>query len=206
MSTSKALEIWTAQTLCDIGILLSIVSFLFHIGRPYFERILSRFSLRVAADLWWVVYIVLRDGTLFLAFLLGFLHLNLDLMADIKIGLPFVPLGTVALAAALLLKVFRNAEDVNRPFRLSTYMVALGAFLNVIGYVLVMEAPGEEYEAAKTTFWHTMKSCRSNANPALATVTFYVAFALLGLLAVKATIKCLRLYRTAGKDNTSVSD
>jgi hypothetical protein len=65
-STGKALEVWTAQTVCDLGILLSIVSFLLHIGRPYFDRILSRFSLRVAADIWWIVYIVLRDGTLFL--------------------------------------------------------------------------------------------------------------------------------------------
>ena len=30
----KGLEIWSAQTLCDISILLSIVSFLCHIGRP----------------------------------------------------------------------------------------------------------------------------------------------------------------------------
>jgi hypothetical protein len=42
MQTSKALEIWTAQTLCNIGILLSLVSFLLHIGRPYFERIQAR--------------------------------------------------------------------------------------------------------------------------------------------------------------------
>lgn len=64
MTTAKALEIWTAQTLCDIGILLSIVSFCLHIGRPYFERILSRFTLRVAADLWWIVYVCLRDGSI----------------------------------------------------------------------------------------------------------------------------------------------
>jgi hypothetical protein len=58
------------------------------------------------------LYVLLRDGTLFVAVLLGFWTLNLDLMADIKIGLPFVPLGTVALAAALLLKVLHNTEDV----------------------------------------------------------------------------------------------
>lgn len=97
MSTAKALEIWTAQSLCDIGILLSILSFCLHIGRPYFERILGRFTLRVAADLWWVVYIALRDGSLFLALLFGLLNLNMDLMADIKIGLPFVPSGLSSL-------------------------------------------------------------------------------------------------------------
>lgn len=53
MDNYKALEIWTAQTLLNIGILLSFVSFLLHIGRPYFERIQSRIALRVAADMWW---------------------------------------------------------------------------------------------------------------------------------------------------------
>ena len=196
----KALEIWTAQTLCGIGILLSVISFLLHIGRPYFERILSRFTLRVAADLWWVVYVVLRDGTLFFATVLGFWHLNLDLMADIKVGLPFVPLGTVALAAALLVKVFFNAEDVNRSLCLSTCLVTLGALLNTVGFVFVMEGPPLEQGIAKTVFWQTMRSWRSNQNPQLATITFYVSFSLLfGLVAV-AAVKAARLYGMAGRE------
>ena len=190
----KALEIWTAQTLCDIGILLSVIAFLLHIGRPYFERILGRFTLRVAADLWWVVYILLRDGTLVFATLFGFWNLNLDLMADIKVGLPFVPLGTVALAAALLVKVFRNAEDVNRSMRLSTWLVTLGAVLNTVGYVFVMEGPGEEYAASKTVFWQTLQSWRSNENPELATITFYVTFFLLTVLVTIAVVRALQLY------------
>lgn len=198
ISTAKSLEIWTAQSLADLGILLSIVSFLLHIGRPYFDRILSRMTLRVAADLWWLVYVVLRDGSLFLAAVIGLFHLNLDLMADIKIALPFVPLGTVALAAALLVKVFRNAEDLNRSFRWSVYLVSAGALLNFAGFVLVMEAPGHEYAAARTAFWQTMVSWRSNANPPLATVTFYVTLAMLVALGVWAFALAVRLYRQAG--------
>jgi hypothetical protein len=193
MSNVKALEIWTAQTLCDVGILLSIVSLLLHIGRPYFERVLGRLTLRVAADLWWLIYVVLRDGTLFVAVLLGFWGLNLDLMADIKIGLPFVPLGTVALAAALLFKVFSNSEDVTRSYRMASALVLLGTLLNTIGYVFVMEAPGEEYAAAKSRFWQTLVSWRSNANPELATITFYIATSLLVALLAVACIKGFRL-------------
>lgn len=197
MTNAKALEIWTAQTLCDIGILLSVISFLLHIGRPYFERILGRLTLRVAADLWWMAYIVLRDGTLFLAALFGFWNLNLDLMADIKIGLPFVPLGTVALSAALLIKVFQNSEDLTTSYRLSTTLVTVGALLNTVGYALVMEAPGEEYAASKTAFWQAMYSLRSNVNPGLATGTFYVTFALISVLVLIAVAKALRLLKAA---------
>jgi hypothetical protein len=199
MSNVKALEIWTAQTLCDVGILLSIVSLLLHLGRPYFERILSRLTLRVAADIWWLLYVVLRDGTLFVAVLLGFWGLNLDLMADIKIGLPFVPFGTVALSAALVLKVFRNSEDVNRSYRWASALVLVGTSLNTIGYVFVMEAPGEEYAAAKSSLWRTLVSWRSNANPEMATVTFYIAIAALFVLLAAASIKAFRLSALASQ-------
>ncbi len=199
MTNAKALEIWTAQTLCDIGILLSILSFCLHIGRPYFERIMSRFTLRVAADLWWVVYVALRDGSLFFALLFGILNLNMDLMADIKIGLPFVPMGTVILAAALVWKVFKNTEDLNLAFRIGTWLVAIGSLLNTLGYVLVMEAPGDEYAAAKTGFWQTMVSWRSNANPELAAVTFYACFSALAIIAGVAFVMAIRVYSRSAK-------
>lgn len=179
MNTYKALEIWTAQTLLDLGILFSIISALLHIGRPYFERILSRMTLRVAADLWWLIYIILRDGLLFFAVLFIFLNVNLDLMADIKIGLPFVPLGMIILIISLIIKVFRNTEDYNKLSKINNYIITFGAFLNFLGYVLVMEAPGDEYAAAKQPFWQTMKSLRSNLNPELSTVVFYITFVLL---------------------------
>ena len=197
MTNAKALEIWTAQTICDLGILLSVVSFLLHIGRPYFERILGRLTLRVAADLWWLLYIAMRDATLFVAVLFGFWGLNLDLMADIKIALPFVPLGTTALAGALWLKAFGNAEDPSRRYRAVTLLVCFGALLNTLGYVFVMEGPGREYRAAGQPFWKAMLSLRSNANPELATATFYGAGALLLLLGVTAAIRGFRMLRAA---------
>lgn len=200
MSIAKDLEVWTAQTLCDTGILMSVVACALHLGRPYFERILGRFTLRVASDLWWLLYTILRDGALFMAVLLGLLTLNLDLMADIKIGLPFVPLGTVALLAALLAKVFRNTEDVNKAHIRMVRLVCLGAVLNFMGYVLVMEAPGQEYEAAGTWVWRFLESLRSNRNPTLATWSFYGAMGLVALLGLGAMARTERLLRKGAAD------
>ena len=185
MNTYKALEIWTAQTILDLGILASVVSALLHIGRPYFERILSRMTLRVAADIWWLFYTILKDGLLFLAVLFIFLNVNLDLMADIKIGLPFVPFGLVLLVVALIIKVFKNTEDFNILAKVNNFVITSGAFLNFLGYVLVMEAPGDEYQAAREPFWQFMKSLRSNLNPGLSTVVFYITF---GLLLITFTV------------------
>ncbi len=196
MSNYKALEIWTAQTLLNMGILFSIISALLHLGRPYFERILSRMTLRVAADLWWLAYIILRDGLLFLSVLFIFLNVNMDLMADIKIGLPFIPFGMVVLIIGLIVKVFRNTEDFNRLSKINNYIICFGALLNFIGYVFVMEAPGDEYAAAKEPFWIFMKSLRSNLNPSLSTVVFYITFTMLIVTFVAAIYNFSKLYKS----------
>lgn len=199
MNTYKALEIWTAQTLLNIGILFSIISALLHLGRPYFERILSRMTLRVAADIWWLLYIILKDGLLFMSVVFIFLNMNLDLMADIKIGLPFVPLGMLLLIVALIIKVFKNTEDVNKLSIISNYIVASGAFLNLFGYVFVMEAPGDEYTASKQQFWMMMKSWRSNLNPEFATIIFYITFTLLIALSIITVIAFAKKLNASNK-------
>ena len=56
----------------DVGILLFDRLVFLHIGWSYCECILSRLTLRVAADVWRILYRVFRDGILFLAVLLGF--------------------------------------------------------------------------------------------------------------------------------------
>jgi len=184
-----------------LGILFSIISALLHIGRPYFERILSRMTLRVAADMWWLIYIILRDGLLFFSVLFIFVNVNLDLMADIKVGLPFVPFGMVVLVIALVIKVFRNTEDFNKLARNNNYIIAAGAFLNFLGYLLVMEAPGDEYAASKQPFWMFMKSLRSNLNPWLSTVVFYVTYGLLIIIFAFAFYYFSKQFKLKEKEN-----
>jgi hypothetical protein len=123
-------------------------------------------------------------------------------MADIKIALPFVPLGTAALAGAPWLKAFGNAEDPSRRYRAVTLLVCFGALLNTFGYVFVMEGPGREYRAAAQPFWRAMLSLRSNENPELATATFYGAgnAGTLLILGLTAAIRGLRMLRAATAD------
>jgi len=201
MNNYKALEVWSAQSILDLGILFSIISALLHIGRPYFERILSRMTLRVAADLWWIAYVILRDGLLFFSVLFIFLNTNLDLMADIKIALPFVPFGMVLLVIALLIKVFGNTEDVNKLSIINNYIICTGAFLNLIGYAFVMESPGDEYAVATQPFWIFMDSLRSNKNPWLATVVFYITFGMLIITFLVAIILSIKQARQRSNNN-----
>ena len=172
----KDLEVWTLQTLCDVGITMSITTFVLHSGRGYFERTVRQLQAKMAEEMWWVTYLLVRDVSLFAAVLIGFLMLNPDIMADIKIGLPFVPLATVLMAWAGLVKLAsRGSGDTVAQGRASA-LLTLAAGLNTIGYTLVMEGPGEEYAHAKCGFWRTMESLKSNHNPELAIWTFYVCF------------------------------
>jgi hypothetical protein len=120
-------------------------------------------------------------------------------MADIKIGLPFVPLGMMLLIISLIIKVFRNTEDINKLSRINNYIISAGALLNMLGYILVMEAPGDEYAASQQSFWILMKSWRSNINPLLSTVVFYVTFAILIITFVVALSLFAKQFRVKEK-------
>jgi len=180
----KDLEVWTLQTFCDAGILLSFTTFVLHVGRGYFERTVRQLQAKMAEEMWWVTYLLVRDASLFAAVLIGFLMLNPDIMADIKIGLPFVPLATVLMTWAGLVKLTSRGGGDIAARNWATTLLALAAASNTIGFTLVMEAPGNEYAHVKTAFWQAMRSLRSNANPDLAIWTFYVCFAAMVALVI----------------------
>ncbi|HYU79522.1 MAG TPA: hypothetical protein VEK56_11090 [Vicinamibacterales bacterium] len=159
----------------------------------------------MAADLWWIAYLTIRDGSLLASVLLGFLTLNLDLMADIKIGLPFVPLATPTLAAALVVKTFYTMGDDRSPDRAAMSLVLIGALLNMLGYVLVMEAPGDEYAVSHSLFWQTLVGWRSNTNRPLAVVSFSIAIAALAALAVWVCVLSLRQSHSSPEDQSNVA-
>lgn len=183
------MEVWTAQSLCDIGILLSITTFVLHVGRGYFERTVRQLQAKMAEEVWWVTYLLTRDISLFASVLIGFLVLNPDLMADIKIGMPFVPVATVLMAWAGLVKLTSRGPGDSVAQKRATTLLALAAASNTIGYTLVMEAPGKEYEHVKCAFWQAMRSLRSNANPELSIWTFYICFAALVVLVVAFVLR-----------------
>ena len=189
---AKDLEVWTLQTICDAGILLSVTTFVLHSGRSYFERTVRQLQAKMAEEMWWVTYLLVRDASLFGAVLIGFMLLNPDIMADIKIGVPFVPLATVLMAWAGLVKLTsRGPGDSAAQGRAST-LLAVAAALNTIGFTLVMEGPGEEYAHAKCAIWKTRESLKSNHNPELAIWTFYVCFAALVALVIAFVLKSRR--------------
>ncbi len=102
-----------------------------HLARPYMLTTTRKFSLRLAADIWWVLYVGLRDVVVVLAFVMSFMYLFPDVLVgnDLPIG---GSLATAVLFGVLLTKLVADADDDPRAFRIVSYLLAAGATLYIV--------------------------------------------------------------------------
>ena len=182
---AKALEVWTLQNLFNISIMLGILATGLAMVQGYYQALERRLSLRVSIEVWRVFVIVAVDILLAIVVLVGYLVLNPDIMADIKIAVPFCPVATIFFAIALVLRLFHGGHDTaSKNFRRSLYWMLAADVLNIIGFTYIMEAPSGEYLANHPSpSWQYIKThLRSNANPNgldLSQVTFNICFPIL---------------------------
>jgi hypothetical protein len=170
----KALEIWTLQNLCNGAIIMGFLVLALVAGRGYLEVLKTRLSLRVAIEAWETVVDMGVDVLLLILVLIGLFVTNLDVLADIKVAVPWVPLAFLLMGAALIFRAFYGGHAPGS----SSWWTALGlitaaCLLNWFGFTFVMEAPGHEY--LKLPFADTLislRDMRSNANPSLSMTTF----------------------------------
>ncbi len=189
---SKALEVWTLQTLLDISIVTGLVAFGLTLVQPYFASLRRRLTLRVSLEWWDVFSVLLVDVFLAFTVTVGFIILNPDIMADIKVAVPFVPLATVLFALALLLRLLHGGHTPGKPaFLRAVWLMFVANLVNIVGFSLIMEAPSGEYlELHPSSFWTFIKShLRSNASPhglELNQISFYIFFPILLVMFVYA--------------------
>jgi len=198
---AKALEMWSLQTTADVSIILTLLALGLALIRRYIRQISARLTLRVSVEIWDAATVMLTDLMLSLALLLGFVVLNPDIMADIKIAVPFLPVATVLLAAALVLRLFHGGHVTgSRASLAALWLMGGAALLDIVGYTLVMEAPGSEYlDLHPSVFWVWVKThLRSNALPRgleVAQVSFAICFVLLMLVLAWGFVAGLRHQR-----------
>jgi hypothetical protein len=210
----KALEIWSLQNLCDGAILLGFVALAVVVSRGYLEALKSRLTLRVAIEAWDSFLDLGTDVLLLLAVLIGLFVTNLDIMADIKIAVPWVPVGLALLGIGLLLRAFYGGHvPGSRPWWAAVGFLAVGCALNWFGFTFIMESPGDEY--VKLPFGETLislESMRSNMNPGLTMTTFFFTATLFALefvwaviAALSHTMRWIKQTRTVGQGERNQS-
>jgi len=188
-ATHKDLELWTLTTLADLMVMLLIMGFVLHLADRYFSYTLHSFRVRMSGEHWGMIFLIVRDGALILSFLFGLILINPDIMGDIKLAVPFLPLGTVVLGAALLVKMGWDVASNRKADVLFTSLLFLAVLLEYFGFTFVMEAAPSEWLKQVAPFWGSLRAMRSNVNPHLAIVTFWVVFPMivalfLGMLGV----------------------
>ncbi len=143
---AKGLEIWTLQTLLNISIILGMFSLGFIIIQKYYKSLQKHLTLRVSIEVWELFTILIADLFLTITVIIGFLVLNPDIMADIKVAVPFIPAATVLFAFGLLVRLFYNGhKPTDKNFRLAIWFIFAANLINIIGFSIIMEAPGKEY-------------------------------------------------------------
>ena len=137
---------WMVSTLVAFLPALWTMALILHLGRPYVLRSLRRMGLRLGADIWWMSYLLIRDGVLLITFALSFIFFSPNLAASMPFPIT-APLATLLLFLALVVKLTRRADDDIAAYRLTTAFLVAGATLYYGALVFAVEAASQDYLA-----------------------------------------------------------
>jgi hypothetical protein len=153
-----------------------------HLGRPYILEMIERFTLRLGADLLWLIYIALRDLLIVSGVVMSFMFFFPDVVITDKLPLTG-GLAAACLFGVLLVKLMGDPDHNLRAFRLVTGLLALGALFYFVPYLFGVQfnavAPGQ---FAPVSTWLV-----TNTNPQWAVGIGYVSTALLAIMGAIAT-------------------
>jgi len=120
-------------TIAAALVILWILSVALHLARPYMVRATGKFTLRLGADLWWIIYVALRDLILLQVFLGSFIFFYPDVVSGQ--ALPITgSLAAVCAFAALLIKLMTKGDADLNGMRAQVLLIGLGAALYVTPY------------------------------------------------------------------------
>jgi hypothetical protein len=158
-----------------------------HLGRPYILDMIDRFTLRLGADLLWLVYVALRDLLIVSGVVMSFMFFFPDVVKGMALPLTG-GLAAVVLFAVLLIKLVGDPDHDPRAFRIVTWLLGLGALLYFVPYIFGVQATG----VVTGTFADISNFLVTSNNPNWAVAFAYISIALLsvmGALAVGYTLR-----------------
>jgi len=165
-----------------------------HLGRPYILDMIDRFTLRLGADLLWLVYVALRDLLIVSGVVMSFMFFFPDVV--VTDNLPITGgLAAATLFAVLLIKLTGDPDHDANLFRAVTYLLGLGALLYFIPYMLGVQANAiAAGQLANISAWMV-----TSTNPIWAVGLAYVSIGLLAVMGAFATIYAIRTGGRAGQ-------
>lgn len=127
-------ESFVEGTIAAALVILWILSVALHLARPYMVRTTGKFTLRLGADLWWIIYVALRDLVLLNVFLGSFIFFFPDVVTGVDLPITGGVAAVCAFAALLIKLTTKGDEDVFW-MRIQVILVGIGAGLYLTAYL-----------------------------------------------------------------------
>ncbi len=162
-------------------VVLWVLALGLHLARPFMVRATHKFTLRLGADLWWIIYVALRDLILLQVFLGSFIFFY----PDVVTGQPLPITGGIAAVCAfgaLLIKLMTKGDSDLNGVRLQTLLLGAGAALYV----------GPYFFGSQMTLLHgrvtdqLLSVLVSSNNPDVAAALCYISAAIAGVMGLIA--------------------
>jgi hypothetical protein len=174
-------------TIAAALVVLWVLALGLHLAQPYMARTTGKFTLRLGADLWWIIYVALRDIFLVQVFLGSFIFLYPDVVKAQDFPITG-GIAAVCAFAALLIKLTTKGDGDLRGMRIQTLLIGIGAVLYVGPYFLGSQMT---LLTGKITDQY-MPLLVSSKNPDLALALCYISAALIGIMGIAAVVYNLR--------------
>ena len=168
---------WLISTIVAFLPVLWTMTLILHLGRPYILRTLRHCGLRLGADVWWMSYLLMRDGLMLITFAVSWIFFQPNIVATA--ALPITgPLAALALLLTLAVKLSRRVDDDVQAFRLATILLVVGATLYYGPQVFAVEAASQGYLTGFSHFF------TSNSNVGVALTIMWISLVGVGLVAI----------------------
>jgi len=183
-------SVWLETTLIVALAHISVVAFSLQIARSYFLRIQNKFSQKLGSDLSWLIYVIARDAFLVLSLIVGLLVFLPATFLDYPMAVPFMPVAVVLFGAALVTKLYLDADENPNGYRLVTLFISSGTFLWTVGTIFVTESPlflstiPAGVSPTNGIWFDLVQTFNSQNNLSLAMATFESCLLCLGILAI----------------------
>ncbi len=158
-----------------------------HLGRPYILDMIDRFTLRLGADLLWLIYVALRDLLIVSGVVMSFMFFFPDVVTTDALPLTG-GLAAAALFGVLLVKLMGDPDHNLRAYRLTSILLAIGAIFYFVPYLLGVQANN----VVKGALLNISNFLVTNTNPTWAVGMSYASIALLAIMGAIAAGYALR--------------
>ncbi len=175
---------WMVASIAAVLPILWSFTLALHFSRPYVIRFLQRMTLRFGGDVWWLSYVLTRDGLMVVTMGLSLIFLMPNLY--LHDGLPLTaPIATVVLVWALALKLIRDADDNPLVQQAVSLLLVVASILYIVPQVYGMEAQDQ------TNLGGLPAALVSNTNLTLARPILWVSIGLMALTGAALFVRFL---------------